>query len=289
VAESHEPSYYEIALTNRQVVVAFVILLICVLGAFFSGVWIGREGTVRAAQEQIVRNTPPPETKEGKNLEELEFFDKTKKGADATKNDAQERPSLGSTLLEDLGVKKKPAAQKPAATPPAATQEAAAAAPPVQPAPAPVDAAQARRERRKAARAAAAATAAQETPAPAPVTAPVATAPAATTGTTAASAATPPVKPAKTPKNAKTTKGATTAAAKGTFVIQVFSSSDQAQAERIRAKLVAGGQKAYLSPIERGGRTMYRVRVGPFKSRDEAQKVSEKVRKGYKLDTWVTE
>ena len=72
-------------------------------------------------------------------------------------------------------------------------------------------------------------------------------------------------------------------------MIQVFSSADQAQAERIRAKLVAGGQKAYLSPIDRGGRTMYRVRVGPFKSRDEAQKDADKVRKGYKLDTWVTE
>ena len=37
MSDSHEPSYYEIALTNRQVVVAFVILLICLLSAFFSG------------------------------------------------------------------------------------------------------------------------------------------------------------------------------------------------------------------------------------------------------------
>ena len=34
---------------------------------------------------------------------------------------------------------------------------------------------------------------------------------------------------------------------------------------------------------------MYRVRIGPFKSRDDAQKVADQVRKGYKLDTWVTE
>jgi cell division septation protein DedD len=34
---------------------------------------------------------------------------------------------------------------------------------------------------------------------------------------------------------------------------------------------------------------MYRVRIGPFDSRDKAQKVAEQVRKGYKLDTWVTE
>jgi DedD protein len=281
VAESHEPSYYEIALTNRQVVVAFVILLTCVLGAFFSGVWIGHESSVRNAQEQIVRNTPPPESKEGKNLEELEFFDKSKKAADPAKSDPQEaRPSLGSTLLEDLGVKKKAAAQKAAVPPPAAAREEVTAPPPqAQSTPAPVaaatpDPAQERRDRRKARAAAAAATAAaapeaQETPAE----------------------ATPaPAKPAKTPKAGKTAKSAAaTATPKGSYVIQVFSSADQAQADRIRGKLVAGGQKAYLSPIDRGGRTMYRVRVGPFKSRDEAQKVADKVRKGYKLDTWVTE
>ncbi|MBZ0114499.1 MAG: hypothetical protein K8J08_18695, partial [Thermoanaerobaculia bacterium] len=37
-----ESSYYEIALTNRQVMVAFVILLVCVLAAFFGGVWVGK-------------------------------------------------------------------------------------------------------------------------------------------------------------------------------------------------------------------------------------------------------
>jgi cell division septation protein DedD len=273
VAESHEPSYYEIALTNRQVVVAFVILLICVLGAFFSGVWIGRESSARAAQEQMVRNTPPEAAKEGKNLEELEFFDKSKKGTDPTKTDPQEaqRPSVGSTLLEDLGVKKKPAAPSPA--PPAAAPQPAPAAPVAAAAP---DPDQARRERRKARQAAAAAQEAQK-------------------AQTAQDEAeeTPPASPKAartTPKPAKTAKGAAApAGAKGSFVIQVFSSADQAQAERIRAKLVSGGQKAYLSPIDRGGRTMYRVRVGPFKSRDEAQKTADKVRKGYKLDTWVTE
>jgi cell division protein FtsN len=275
VAESHEPSYYEIALTNRQVVVAFVILLTCLLGAFFSGVWIGRESSARAAQEQMVRNTPPPEAKEGKNLEELEFFDKNKKGADPTKSDPQEaaRPAPGSTLIEDLGVKKTPATQTPPQEEPAPPPQAR----PAQEAPAAPasDPAQARLERRKAraaaAAAAAAAPAAQETPAEAPPE--------------------PAAKPVKaTPKAGKTAKSAAAPATpKGAYVIQVFSSADQAQADRIRARLVAGGQTAYLSPIDRGGRTMYRVRVGPFKSRDEAQKAADKVRKGYKLDTWVTE
>ena len=73
MSDSHEPSYYEIALTNRQVIVAFVILLVCLIAAFFSGVWVGRESGFRAA-EQMAGNTPPAveEEKEGRNLEELE-------------------------------------------------------------------------------------------------------------------------------------------------------------------------------------------------------------------------
>ena len=270
MAESHEPSYYEIALTNRQVVVAFVILLTCILSAFFSGVWVGRESTSRIGQEQLVRNTPPSDVaQEGKNLEELEFFDKNNKKAadDRTRGEEATAPAPGgSTLLEDLGGRK-PEAR----TPPPPAAEPAAEEPATDPTA--INPAQERRNRRRAARAAAAAAAAKAAEAPAPVkTAPVKTAATktATTKTTTKTASAPAIP-------------------KGSYVIQVFSSADQTQAERIRGKLTGGGQKAYLSPIHRGGRTMYRVRIGPFKSHDDAQKVADLVRKGYKLDTWVTE
>ena len=76
MAESHEPSYYEIALTNRQVIVAFVILLVCLLSAFFSGVWIGRESTAPDQQQLASNSQPPgaPVSEEGSSLQELEFF-----------------------------------------------------------------------------------------------------------------------------------------------------------------------------------------------------------------------
>ncbi|MFL6260885.1 MAG: SPOR domain-containing protein [Thermoanaerobaculia bacterium] len=270
MSEPHEPSYYEIALTNRQVVVAFVILLTCLLAAFFSGIWIGRESTARAAQEAMVRNTPPEAAQEGKNLEELEFFDsKGKKGKNGKRQEAAATP--GGTLLEDVGGKKT-AAQTPPPAPAEPVQEEpapAAAQTPQETAPVPTtlpDPAQERRNRRKA-RNAAAEAAAAATPAPA--------------------APEPAPAPARAAKTAR--RAAAPAIPKGSYVIQVFSSPDQAQAERIRGQLAGGGQKAYLSPIDRGGRTMYRVRIGPFKSRADAQGVADKVRKGYKLDTWVTE
>ncbi len=122
VGGSHEPSYYEIALTNRQVVVAFVILLTCVVAAFFSGVWIGRESVARA-QERLAllgrgrvadgANSDADKGKqEGQALQEFKFF------ADQRPAAAKERPAAarvdlaakgdagshaeGSTLADDL-------------------------------------------------------------------------------------------------------------------------------------------------------------------------------------------
>ena len=69
VTDSHEPSYYEIALTNRQVLVAFVVLLLCLLGSFFSGVWVGRGATPQPQPTQAA--SPPPS---GTQLEEYKFF-----------------------------------------------------------------------------------------------------------------------------------------------------------------------------------------------------------------------
>lgn len=247
VANSHEPSYYEIALTNRQVIVAFVILLVCLLSAFFSGIWIGRESEARA-QEQLVRNTPPetqeaPVDDEGRELEEFQFFDS---GNDAQQAAGTVETADDTTLVEDMSGD--PTADDPVEQPVAAETPAA---PEPEPSPEPRNRRDRRREREE--------RAALETPAPAPAR----------------------PEPASTPEPEP--------AAAGKVVIQVFSSPERDQAEKIRDRLVSGGQQAFLSPVEVGGNTMYRVRIGPFGSRDDAQKVAERVRKGFKLDTWITE
>lgn len=258
MANSHEPSYYEIALTNRQVVVAFVILLICVLCAFFSGVYIGREGTLRD-QDQIVRASPPPQTPandEGRELAEFEFFDSSGTRPAAPGQQAQAEPvpappnpSADTTLLEDFGgeedVEEQPAAEEPSGR------------------------AKRRRERREqeeraaveaARRATSSRPAREETPAPA--------------------------RPTRISDAAATPASSSRA---GKVVIQVFSSAEKSQAERIRQRLANGGHPAFLSPVEVGGSTMYRVRIGPYATRADAQKVADQVRKGQKLDTWITE
>jgi DedD protein len=246
LTNSHEPSYYEIALTNRQVVVAFVILLLCLVSAFFSGLWIGRESSARA-QEQIVRNVPPTPAapQEGQDLDELAFFeDEQKPGSVSveTPADATPTPAQDTTLLEDFGGDPEEAAEPDPELPEGRRRRGG-------------------RNRNAPAEGGEDQIAAAATPAPTPAR-----------DRPAAAAATPEPR-----------------VAAGQVVIQVFSSPELDQAEKVRDRLIGGGHKAYLSPVQVAGRTMHRVRIGPFGSRGDAQKVAEQVRKGYKLDTWVTE
>lgn len=250
VVSSHEPSYYEIALTNRQVMVAFVILLICILSAFFSGVWIGRESTARSADRLAQATLPAAEApREGQAVEEFRFF-KEGNGKAASEPAAAEDPvetetPKGSPLEEPpapaptrpgLFSEREPEVARPPAVPPVDTPRPLAPTP-EKPAPLPSE--------RAAERAA-------ERPAP------------------------------------RETRPAEPAPAAGRLVIQVFSSPDEEQADKIRDRLVAAGQKAFLSPIKSAGRTMYRVRIGPFDSRESAEKAASRVRKDQRLDTWIT-
>ena len=77
VNDPNESSYYEIALTNRQVVIAFVLMLTIVLSIFLSGVWVGKNASQRLAEATTpaeVRTADSPAADTLANLEELKFF-----------------------------------------------------------------------------------------------------------------------------------------------------------------------------------------------------------------------
>lgn len=87
---------------------------------------------------------------------------------------------------------------------------------------------------------------------------------------------------------APTPAASAAAIGQGEHVIQVFSSTDQEQAKHLIQTLNSGGYPAFLSPVDVRGQTMYRVRIGPYVDLKEAESVAERVRKSYRLDTWVT-
>ncbi len=86
-----EVSYYEIALTSRQVLVSFIVGLSCVALAFFAGVWVGQQesdgDTTQVAEAEVVAGEEPGE------VPELDFFD------DSSQPDAK-----GSTNAEPKSI-----------------------------------------------------------------------------------------------------------------------------------------------------------------------------------------
>ena len=202
--DSQELSYYEIALTNRQVLVFFVVLLLSVVGAFFSGVWLGQQ---RAdGMPTVVQAAAPEEPQVAEeDLAQLNFFTDDKPPASSAKVETvAPAGSPETTLLEDV------------------------------------------------------------------------------TGRTSEGTSQEP------PKQAETPAATTAVPAAGGFVIQIFSSPDGAQARKLRERIAAGGFEAFLSPVEVDGRTMYRVRIGPFAGKSEAESTAVRLEKDYRVDTWVT-
>ncbi|MCC7257456.1 MAG: SPOR domain-containing protein [Gammaproteobacteria bacterium] len=61
------------------------------------------------------------------------------------------------------------------------------------------------------------------------------------------------------------------------FVVQVGTFGQRANAERLVATLRGKGFEAYVSPLERGGKTLYRVRVGPAGSRQTASDLARRL------------
>jgi len=303
VGGSHEPSYYEIALTNRQVVVAFVVLLTCVVAAFFSGVWIGRESAARA-QERLallgrgravdgVNADADKGKQEGQALQEFKFFADSRQRPAAARVDratsgAAGSHSEGSTLADDLHHAGGSVASVASAAPhgnavvaaaPRAASAAAEAAGEGEPLPGTTPPAAGGAHASHASRASASSAKGASTAGAGSGKAAISWSPAASaTETSDASAAAAAAQPSR----------AAASAAAGEVVIQVFSTADKEQADKVRDGLVHAGFTALLSPIAKGGQTMYRVRIGPFSSRNAAEPVAEKVRKERKLDTWIT-
>jgi len=275
-AHDHEPSYYEVALTNRQVVTGFVILLICLFASFLSGVWLGKSGGSTSPGPALAAMSKPAEAGEAK-LEQLTFFGE--RGADARDGGAAHiRPAPPAAAP--------PAAARPERAAPTAaeleaerlrkTLEAEMALNRTAPAEAPASevppssAAPGTRVRRRA----------EAEPSPSPAAAslpdPIDAAPA-----TGSASASPPV-----PAAARAS--AATAAPAPTW-IQVYSSTNGGNAQGLAARLRRGGFQVVVLEARSGGAVTYRVRVGPYPARAAADAAAARLRRDFRLDTWVTD
>jgi cell division septation protein DedD len=231
VSDPYEPSYYEIALTGRQVLGAFVILLVCMVAAFFSGVWVGRGGGYAEPPRVAEDAGAPDETGEAPPLKELSFFEEEPMDRPRELGEVAREPRADTTLREDVE-----GSGRPATPPPPAAASA-----------------------------------------PAPETARDRESP----------DAAEPARPGRRARDRDPTPSGSLAT--GDVVIQVFSSSEEAKAREVLGRLEKNGFRAFLSPVADAGRTLYRVRVGPFEHRSEAEEVAERLRRALNLETWITQ
>ncbi len=152
-------------------------------------------------------------------------------------------------------------------------------------------------------------TAAIQTPAPAPPTSdtPSPASPEKLTYADRLSASTPPPEtlkepviqevkataPAKTPAAVKTPKPAPLSApasdsAGGGFVVQVTAVKERSEADQIAKRLASKGFKSFVTSPSAGAAKVYRVRVGTYSDRREAEAIARRLEKEEQFKPWIT-
>lgn len=303
--EPRETSFYEVSLTNRQVMVAFAFLLVGLLVAFLSGVWVGKTASPPAvAQEAALRVVEQePATAPGPTPAEPTPGEPTNgpgTGAAQGAAPAEEVPRLDYFQESEAPLsppssapaappfsQPAPGTQPTAANPPAPT----AAGPGAKPVPQAKPKWQQRRELANEAERLESEFAREEAEledAPAASVPASGARPAAPLPAGARSPApTPSTSPQVVPPAAAPTPPVTRPA--GTqFLVQVFSSPDPVKAREMLTSLQDAGYPASLSRSELASGVTYRVRIGPYRDRTAAQKVADDVRRKMRVDTWIT-
>ena len=243
--------YYEIQLTNKQLVFYFMAGATGLVLSFLAGVMVGKgvdasAGDVQAArpvveervvaEEPLARPTTPPPAEDLTYAQRLEG----------------DKPDDGSLDKGRPAAAASPRAAKPSPAPKdAPAPKAAATAKPATPTPA-----------RPATPAPTRVADAGPTPAPALVPKPV------------PATATPAPKPS--PK-----------AAPSSFTIQVGAFKDKATADSVVTRLKGKGFAAYLVSPESEGSALFNVRVGSYPARADAERVQTKLREQEKYKPFI--
>jgi cell division septation protein DedD len=246
--------YYEIQLTNKQLVFYFLAGATGLILSFLAGVMVGRgvdqsAGEVQAArpaaEERVVTEETPKPVPPAEDLTYAQRLESDKA------DEGLERAKAGAPAGKGA-----PAGSARAGA--GATAPAGAAAAPAT------------------SMAAAPATTAAARPAPPSTNAPAATA------TTTPPRGTPAVKPVA--PAVKPAKGGP-AAGSGNFTIQVGAFKDKATADSVVARLKAKGFAAYVLAPE--GEGLFNVRVGNFPGRADAERIQGRLRDEEKFKPFI--
>ena len=91
----------------------------------------------------------------------------------------------------------------------------------------------------------------------------------------------------RTPKSSTETPSGSRLPAAGTFWVQALSAPSEKEAHSRRDRLAAHGFPAAVSSGAGPNGKVYRVRVGPFKTKEEAEKSAARLKTREKLQPWI--
>jgi cell division septation protein DedD len=96
----------------------------------------------------------------------------------------------------------------------------------------------------------------------------------------------PPEKPSPAPSTPE--RSAAPTSASGRYAVQLAALRERNEAEAIARRLVGKGYPAYVVMPEAGKPPVYRVQVGRFNSRGDADRTAARLRKEERFKPWVT-
>ncbi|HEX4952091.1 MAG TPA: SPOR domain-containing protein [Thermoanaerobaculia bacterium] len=286
--ESREPSYYEVALTSKQVAGALLVLFACLFAAFFGGLWVGRAGQAGASEQQLLHLSPAsPPAVERQEPPAPRVVTPGEEGLPKIETSAASPPSeptADTTLAEEVGAAADTGqgpgageAASPLGDEPVPDRTDAPVPPPpatTAPTPGPADPTGVPRWKQRLDAAREAERLEQEF--------------ASATGAPASPTKVTPAEPAPAAAPAPTKPAPAVAPAKPAFAIQVLVTRDRTRAQQLLERLRANGYPASLSSFSQNGVELVRVRVGPYREKQRADGIAAEVRAKLQLDTWVT-
>jgi cell division septation protein DedD len=90
------------------------------------------------------------------------------------------------------------------------------------------------------------------------------------------------------PKEARAEEAVSAEPAGGGFALQITALKEAGEAEAVARRLSAKGYSAYVLRPAEGSPSVYRVRVGKFKTRREAEAMATKLNKEEQFTPWIT-
>jgi cell division septation protein DedD len=106
-------------------------------------------------------------------------------------------------------------------------------------------------------------------------------------------AAAPAAKPAATPSEPVRTDDraappASAPAAAGDYIVQVTALKKRDEAQAVADRLVRRGYKAFVLDPQAGSTPLYRVRVGPFAEKAEAERIVKRLAREERFKPWIS-